>query len=447
MYSYQISSHSMRKLRVKKSNLFRSLVLFLVGLLIGCEEIDDQTIAKGKEWQAANPKPENRNFILNNQNHKILVAEIDSGIDYNHPLLKNNIHFNLDSQGKPIGFGYDFVGQDYWPSPYVARTLDLNPEVKLKDTESTRRGRLMAEEVVKSDQALGIYLDPSRNIQQEIDSGAYHGTHVAGLMVYDEPQIGIIGYRVLPMNVKYKQGKKDFSQNSTEMVFKNILSAMSMAIKEGSRVINLSLALKKSETASLFDQLISGEDNYKLWMAQVKTFMEKNSNVIFVAAAGNDGKWVDDKVNLQIPCGISALNLVCVGALDEHQNLASFSNLVLSEGTFVVTLGVEVNSLFPSQMCQTSDLNQLETSGLTLSEISNMKNTLHRDCLKKDIKKRISGTSMSSPIVARIVAKWMLQFPNLTSQEIIQLLLQHSQKKQLGPLQLNILPFEKPSWY
>ncbi len=437
----------MWKLKVKKTKLFSSLVLLLLGFLIGCEEIDDQTIAKGKEWQAANPRPETRNFILNNQNHKILVAEIDSGVDYNHPLLKNNIHFNLDSQGKPIGFGYDFVGQDYWSSPYVARTLDLNPEAKLKDAESTRRGRMMAEEIVKSDPALGIYLDPSRNVQQEIESGAYHGTHVAGLMVYDEPQIGIVGYRVLPMNVKYKQGKKDFSQNATEMVFNNILSAMSMAIKEGSRVINLSLALKKTETASLFDQLISGEDKYKIWMAKVKTFMEKNSNVVFIAAAGNDGKWVDDKVNLQIPCGISAFNLVCVGALDEHQNLASFSNLVLSEGTFVVTLGVEVNSLFPSKMCQTSDLYQLETSGLSLAEISKMKNTFHHDCLKNNIKKKISGTSMASPIVARLVAKLMIQFPELNSQEIIQKLLYHSRKKQLGPLQLNILPFQKPSWY
>jgi len=53
---------------------------------------------------------------------------------------------------------------------------------------------------------------------------------------------------------------------------------------------------------------------------------------------------------------------------------------------------------------------------------------------------------MASPIVARTVAKLMIEYPNLDADQIIKIVVERSEKKQLGPLLLNVVKFEKPSW-
>ncbi len=431
------------------ANLKKSLIIVfaLSFVIIGCEEIDDQTIATGAEWAAANPKPLARDFVKINQAHQIIVASIDSGVDYNHPLLANNIHFTLNDQGQPIAFGYDFIGKDYWASPYVARTLDKNPEADPKDIKNAKSIRQRAEQLLTADKNLLKFLNPLRNVEQEFQTDAFHGTHVSGLMVYDDPRIGLIGYRVLPVNIKYKNGRKDFSDSKTEKVFKDILSAMSLAIKSGARVINMSLALRDTEANSLGNLLNNEQNNFNAWMLEVKKFMESNKDVVFVAAAGNEGKWVDDKVNLQIPCGISAENLVCVGALNTKGNLAAFSNIVLSDGVFVATLGVDIKSLSPSEMCDSANVGNLDGDYFSANDLNSLLTLVQKDCKTPQGIRTASGTSMASPIVARSVAKLMMKYPQANAVEIIKILVDSSQKKQLGPMTLNIIPFEKPSWY
>lgn len=432
----------------------KALVLSLVAMLSlnACkEEVDDQTIAQGAVLKFVNPAPTKRNFLENNQNHKVIVAVIDSGTDYNNPLLSKNMHFTLNEQNQPVGLGYDFIGQDYWPSPYVARTLDLNPDADQKDVPAVRNARERSTEIVRQYPQLAEFLNPLRNVEQEAESGAFHGTHVSGLMVYDDPRIGLISYRVLPINIKYKNGREDTSQDKTSIVFNNVLQAMSMAVKSGARVINMSLALKSSAADSLFSLFSSDKDRYAKWMGQVKDFMNKNPSVVFVAAAGNESKWVDDKVNLQLPCGIAADNLVCVGALDNDGNLASFSNLVLSQAAFVATSGVDIISTFPAGMCDTTFYSSLKNEKNSHpfnneSSFSNAVASIQKDCLGKSPTKKASGTSMASPAVARVVAKLVIENPNYSARQIIKLLIDQSTKVQLGPLLLNKVNYEKPSW-
>lgn len=420
------------------------LVVSAVYIFVGCkEEIDDQTIAKGDSWKAANPTPVARPFAANNERHKVLVAVIDSGVDYNHPSLINNMHFNLNDQGQPTGLGYDFTGKDYWPSPYVARTLDLNLEADPKDVPKTKNARTNSASIVKLYPQLKNFIDPLRNIEQESESGAFHGTHVSGLSVYDDPQIGLIPYRVLPLNIIYKDGKKDTTIDQTEVAFKNIMQAMTMAVKAGARVVNMSLALKgPDESGSLFS-LTDNRKRYFSWMKLVKDFMESNPDVVFVAAAGNDSKWVDDKVNLQLPCGVSVKNMVCVGALSNDGNMASFSNIVLSQVVFVATNGVDIESTRPKDMCDSSALSNLDTEQKNLEYAAQ---SLVKDCVNKKPIRKASGTSMASPIVARVVARLILENPSLNGEETIQVLVERSQKIHLGPLSLNKVKFELPSW-
>jgi subtilisin family serine protease len=175
--------------------------------------------------------------------------------------------------------------------------------------------------------------------------------------------------------------------------------------------------------------------------------MESNKDVVFVAAAGNEGKWVDDKVNLQIPCGISAENLVCVGALNSKGNLAAFSNIVLSDGVFVATAGVDIKSLAPSEMCDSANIGNLDGDYFSAGDLSSLLSLLQKDCSSPQGLRTASGTSMASPIVARSVAQLMMRYPKANAVEIIKILVDSSQKKQLGPMTLNIIPFEKPTWY
>ena len=435
----------------------KSALWFLAGVLVvgtlGCkEEIDDQTIVQGPALKLVNPAPVKRNFLENNQRHKVIVAAIDSGTDYNHPQLLNNMHFTLDENNQPIGLGYDFIGQDYWPSPYVARTLDINPDADQKDVPPSRNAREQATRLSAAYPQLAAYLNPLRNVEQELESGAFHGTHVSGLMVYDDPRIGLLAYRVLPINVKYKNGRQDLTQDKRAIAFNNILRAMDMAVKSGARIINMSLALKGNPTAdSLFNLFEDSEKKQKAWMTQVKDFMDKNPNVIFVAAAGNDSKWVDDNVNLQLPCGISARTLVCVGALDKNGKLAYFSNLVLSQAAFVAARGVDMESSRPTLMCDTSFLSQLnnEKNEYPYNSPSSLNNAIkqaNEDCVGKPPMRKASGTSMASPAVARVVAQLVIANPNLSGEAIIKILVDQSEKVQMGPLLLNKIIIDKPSW-
>lgn len=441
----------------REGRVMKLILWLLTGVFImttfGCkEEIDDQTLAQGAALKAVNPTPTKRRFLENNQRHKVLVAVIDSGTDYNHPLLVDNIHFTLDENNQPIGLGYDFIGEDYWPSPYVARTLDVNPDADQKDVAPVRNAREHATRISSSFPQLAGYLNPLRNVEQEFESGAFHGTHVSGLMVHDDPRIGLLAYRVLPINIKYKNGRRDLTQDKTSIAFNNILQAMAMAVKAGARVINMSLALKGSSPGeSLFNRFEDSTKKQKAWMEQVRSFMSKNPDVIFVAAAGNDSKWVDDNVNLQLPCGISARNLVCVGALDKTGKLAYFSNLVLSQATFVAATGVDIESPRPTLMCDTSFLSQLKNNNNSYpynnsSSLNYAIKQASDDCVGKSAIRKASGTSMASPAVARMVAKLVIDNPQLSGEQIIKLLVDHSEKVQLGPLLLNKVKTDKPSW-
>ena len=66
----------------------------------GCYS-DNQNIISKADFLVGNPAPITRDFRGNNARHKVLMGVIDSGVDYNHPLLSNNIHFKLDPPGTP----------------------------------------------------------------------------------------------------------------------------------------------------------------------------------------------------------------------------------------------------------------------------------------------------------------------------------------------------------
>ncbi len=106
-------------------------------------------------------------------------------------------------------------------------------------------------------------------------------------------------------------------------------------------------------------------------------------NILFVAGAGNEAN--DSTFSDYIPAGLTAPNLLTVGAVDRAGREALFTSI---GGTVAVYAnGVDVESFFPGGQ-----------------------------------RRALSGTSMASPQVAGIAAKLVAMKPSLTAVELRDLL-------------------------
>jgi subtilisin family serine protease len=135
-----------------------------------------------------------------------------------------------------------------------------------------------------------------------------HGTHVAGI-IGAEGNNGIEGSGVCQKASIMSVRSLDSSGGSTASVVQGVY----FAIDHGARIINMSLG-----GSGGFDQDFSDAISY----AQSK-------GVLVVVAAGNgdaNGNGVDVDQTPFYPCAFPQDNLICVAALDQSFQLASFSN-------------------------------------------------------------------------------------------------------------------------
>jgi thermitase len=130
-----------------------------------------------------------------------------------------------------------------------------------------------------------------------------HGTHVAGIIgAVGNNATGTTGvcWTASIMAVRVM----DATGSGTTA---NIISGINFAVANGAKVVNMSLG------GGSFDQLFSDA----ITTAQ-------NNDVVVVVAAGNDG--ANNNTTHAYPCNFTQPNLVCVAALDQSYELASFSN-------------------------------------------------------------------------------------------------------------------------
>lgn len=202
----------------------------------------------------------------------VVVAVIDSGVNYLHQELAGNM-WDGSAAGYP-NHGYDFVGD--------------NPATAIEDNDPL----------------------PS-------DANG-HGTHVAATIAAAGNN-GIAGsgvcWKARIMAVR--------SLSESGGTTATVVAGMNFAVTQGARVINMSLG------GSSFDQTFSDAIT-----------AARNAGVVVVVAAGNDGRNNDGTdVNgiptPTYPCNFTQDNLLCVAALDQAYNLASFSNF----GTTSVDVG------------------------------------------------------------------------------------------------------------
>ncbi|MFZ9594507.1 MAG: S8 family peptidase [Bdellovibrionia bacterium] len=256
----------------------------------------------------------NEAWAVTRGSKEIVVADIDTGIDYNHEDLAFNVWRNPNPGEKNDIVGFDFVHND------------------------------------------GLPYD---------DNG--HGTHTAGTIgAVGGNGIGTSGViqRVSIMSLKFLDG--DGSGTTADAI-----RAIDYAIEHGARVLSNSWGGR------------GDPDNPALKEAIDRV---KAKDVLFVAAAGNDG--VDnDGPNASYPAAFTTENLISVAATDERDGLASFSNYG-KKTTHLAAPGVKIYSTAPGSRY-----------------------------------KSLSGTSMACPHVAGAAALLWSIHPNWGYQKIKEVLL------------------------
>jgi subtilisin family serine protease len=456
-----------------KNSFFRTVATCSLSLLIAsCFSVDNQTVIPQK-WQAYfNAKPQIKNPEITNKNHQILLAVIDTGVDYNQPYLQSKIHYTLDKNNNAIGAGWDFIGEDALPLPYLARTKYLYDRDEKTQT-SEHESLLLIDLLIQSEPVLFKYLHPHRLHKMEKQIGIYHGTHVAGLASYDDNRIGIIPYRLMPSNENLDLSSKDTNEEFLIFLGKSIEDAA----KRGVKVINLSLGLS-------FKKEKDGNGKMTKLFKNFETMVNNHPEIVFVAASGNEAAWHDGEQRFNFPCGINAQNMLCVSALNPKGQLASFTNIPLLDTPVVFASGVDIISTMPTDYCNSEGIEEANSYGklsaldadektppekiaqLRADKAKELAARILSECkiVKKDGSKnaeadgvnyldvsqtlvdKLSGTSMSSPVVARLMAQKILE-TKLTGSAAVQALLQSAEKVQKGPLTILKLKAPKPSWY
>ena len=213
----------------------------------------------------------------------VVVAVLDTGVDYTHSDLRDNMW-----QGN-VNHGYDFASDNTGAN-------DDNPMPDLPyDT-----------------------------------NGHFHGTHVAGIIgAVANNTAGISGVAQHVSIMALKVFRPDGSGYASDIL--EALDYVSQKIDEGENIVAINASYGGTE----------GSQN-DLVNSVIKQLGKKG--VLFCAAAGNEA--TNNDVAPTYPANYSADNIIAVGASDQNDNLASFSNYG-ENSVDVVAPGTNILSTYP----------------------------------------------------------------------------------------------------
>ena len=229
---------------------------------------------------------------LSTGNLNIVVAIIDTGIDYNHADLAPNMWTNTDeipgngSDDDHNGFVDDVRGWDF----------------------------------VNNDN------DPIDDNDQPPYQPVYHGTHIAGVIgAKGNNGLGVAGVN---WNVKLMPAKA--RDRNGQFFFNNFINAIDYATQNGAHLTNNSYG--SYETSPQIILLIEN--------AVVRA---RTAGRLFVAAAGNDSLNIDAPGHKFYPAGLMEENVIAVASTNNRDELSSFSNW----GPLSVDLGAPGGTSLP----------------------------------------------------------------------------------------------------
>ena len=229
----------------------------------------------------------------------VTVGVVDTGLARSHPDIANQLAYNageaaVDKRSNGIdddGNGYvdDWNGYDF---------VTAYPSIGVSEGDNT----------------------PGPDNDPQDDHG--HGTHVSGTIAAQrDNNLGIAGVapgaKIMPLRALGTNG------SGTNIA---VAEAFDYAGRMGVRVVNASLGG-------------AGLDQTQL------NAIQAHPNTLYVIAAGNSN--VNNDVTPHGPCALPAANILCVGASDENDRRASFSNYGAST-VDVFAPGTSILSTYPS---------------------------------------------------------------------------------------------------
>ncbi len=234
-----------------------------------------------------------------------------------------------------------------------------------------------------------------------------HGTHVAGIMLRDNPFARLLvarlsyDHRTKPIARTEDWGRRDAAKcRDTVEYFK----------QHGVRVVNMSWgeALEDAEDSLEANGIGENAEERRAIARRVFDLQKqglyeaiKNApDVLFICAAGNADN--DVEFDDYIPSSFDLPNLLTVGAVDQAGDATSFTSFGAS--VRIYASGFEVASYVPG--------------GDTM---------------------KMSGTSMASPNVANLAGKLIAMDPNLSPEEVIALILDGADWKESGGARYRLL--------
>ncbi len=222
----------------------------------------------------------------------IIIAVIDTGVDYTHPDLASNIWVNMEEFNGEAGkdddsngyiddiYGWDFADGD-------------NDPVPLPLTET--------------------------NNKQD------HGTHVAGIIAAEgNNSIGVAGFcwKAKILVLKVQPDRELYMQTFA------IIDAMQYAMDNGARIVNCSFG---------------GEGYDESEKAEIAKLMD--ADILTVCSAGNETS--NNDTTPVYPASHNLDNIISVGASTDTESLASFSNYGPTS-VDVMAPGVSIKSTIPA---------------------------------------------------------------------------------------------------
>ena len=208
----------------------------------------------------------NESQHISDESNQVIVAVVDTGIDYTHDELKDVIWQNEDES--------------------------------VNKADSDKNGY--------KDDIRGWNFESARGSNDVSDDNG-HGTAVAGVIAAANDNKGIVGI-ASNINIRIMPVKSIDSEGSATM--SNLIAGMKYADQNGASICNCSWG---------------GESN--AWEIFQNTLMEQvivNSNMLFVAASGNESDNIDRTE--YIPASFSADNFITVGSIEWDGSLSWFSN-------------------------------------------------------------------------------------------------------------------------
>jgi subtilisin family serine protease len=233
---------------------------------------------------------------LTQGDRKVVIAVIDTGIDYNHPDLVSNIWTNSGEIGAA--------------------------DARVNGVDDDHNGYV--------DDWRGWNFFDNNNDPFD-DMG--HGTHVSGIIgAVGNNNIGIAGVmwnvKIMPLKVFGTTGRDSVCGGATGFTADEI-AAIQYAWKNGANIINASYG-GPGYCFAEFDAVAMAEQH----------------GVLFVAAAGNETRDID--LDIVTPATLEQVhNLITVAATDQNDRLATFSNFG-PKAVHIAAPGVYILSTVPT---------------------------------------------------------------------------------------------------